>query len=281
MSLVIKVKGEYAPTDSKKLYRDAIVDEGTLLWHDFSNRGTLNGAPFVNGNIIYDLARDNSELLGITNTAPLTVVPTANPILTSGKGVDIPSISQGSSIPVRGINLGDDLPDYIYNNPDERYLWTVWIRRIDPIPVHGMFMGTSGELDRGSFMHARLSATGEVSMMFADATSGSIPISTTEVIQISVEFQGAGLPLRVFVNGVFLRESASNAIGFISPAENPLYIGGIDSRISNVIYYRGGIIDVNKSSLSADEIVKKDWEYCNAIGEYAGLPTKRPFIDTL
>lgn len=280
MQLVIKVKGVFAPAgSSQKLYNDALVDEGTLVLHDFSNANTLDNFSFVNGSAVNDLADKNANLLGINNGTVLDVSESAVPVLTSeGKGVDVASISLNAFSAPKGIVMGDSLSDYI-TEEQPRILWLFWVRPKPVIPVIAVFSGTSGAITQGNFLHARLSTSGEVAVRMASGGSGSVP-TNGQLIQMAVEYQGAGLPLKRYVNGEFSGEGTTVPTTF-GVAENQFNIGSVDARQAAIYYYRGFITDLDRSPYTAAELVKRDWDYCNGIGEFAGKPTKRPFIDAV
>src|SRR5690625_1963614 len=85
MSLVIKSLGTTAPEGAERLYRDALVTEGSLFLVDFSNRGTLDNYSLEPGAPVMDLAREAAAELGVVTTANSSFMPGHQ--LTEGKGV--------------------------------------------------------------------------------------------------------------------------------------------------------------------------------------------------
>ena len=281
MAIVIKIAGFKSDGAETKIYGDALVNEGTLLLHDYSNTGCLRGFDVSNGAPVADLAAlVSKDKLGIDNASIMNTEGAPSELtLTPGRGIDLEylrSISSASNH--RGMDLGTDLPQYLYDNQPKTLL-TYWVRA--RLAAGGIVFLTTGE-PSFNFLVGALSPSifqGRV----ANGTSGGASIDAEyKLVQYSVEFNQVGSPLRIYVNGIYSADGGSNATGFDAGFEKLL----IGSRASNpnavdAFLYRLMIVDLDKSEYTAAEIVQKDWEYCNGIGEYAGLPTKRPFIDEL
>lgn len=285
MTLVIKTKGITAPIGAEKLYRDALVSEGSLMLQDFSNRGSLSDFSIDNGAPVYDLARDISLPLGIDNyTTFKHNLESGEPSLTDGKGVRVDNLGTNPGGEDKlGINLGRDLLNYLSSKTGGILLIT-WVR-LDPSAseANGAFVTSTGD-GGGNNFPIRFNKTSDngVNISFAGAATGSrgSDHSGGKVVQIALEYEGENLPLNCYIDGVFARNSSKPAATFGNP-DSDLLFGKDDTQNRRPVMYRWLVEDLNLSGRTADEVVQKDWEYCTGTGEFEGLPTKRPFIDTL
>lgn len=280
MSLVIKIAGFKSEGEGLTLYKDALVNEGSLLLHDYSNRGSLRNGSIKHGSPFYDLASDVSkDKLGIDNFGTMDFPDYLDLELTDGGGIPFNKINEfSSSTDQKGVDMGDDLPQYLYdNNPN--LLAIYWGRVVGENSAGALFLSTGDSNDRN--LSLRISPTNYQGII-AGGSSGSNPVSDN-IIQYGVRYTGAEYNSK-FVNGVLSGSGTVPTTGF-DENFSTLFLGSRVSYPSNVatgfILYRVLIYDLDKSELTAEQIVKKDWEYCNGIGEFAGLPTKRPFIDTV
>lgn len=279
MALVIKIAGFKSDGAETKIYGDALVNEGTLLLHDYSNTGCLRGFDVSNGAPVADLAASVSrDKLGIDNASIMNTEGAPSELtLTPGRGIDLEYLrSISSSSNHRGMDLGTDLPQYLYDN-QPKTLFTFWVRARQAAGSI-VFLTTGGpqfDFLLGSVSPATFQ--GRV----ANGRSGSVSVdSDYKLVQYSVEFNQVGSPLKVYSNGGHLTDGTTNATGFDAGFEN-LFIGNRfnTSLAVDAFLYRLMVVDLDKSEYTAAEIVQKDWEYCTGTGEYAGLPTRRPFID--
>ncbi|HIY74818.1 MAG TPA: hypothetical protein H9825_01030 [Candidatus Sphingobacterium stercorigallinarum] len=100
------------------------------------------------------------------------------------------------------------------------------------------------------------------------------------VFENVVDTLPGGQYLDWYKNGVKQTNTYEPTASFGNPTSD-LVLGKIDTTDKGGIMYRWGVEDLNAAGRTLGELVQKDWEYCNGIGEYVGLPTKRPFIDTV
>lgn len=275
MALVIKTNRIVSPEGAEKLYRDALVTKGSLILHDYSNRGNLDNYNITTDSPVWDLARDASLDLEINNS---TLSLAGQNELTEGKGLDRSKMT--GTLPagsVVGFDLGLDLANYLVEN-QPRSVFTAWVRRPTTAAGRILSMPTS----EGIGWNATINFGGSeytVAMSFAGAAG--LGIAGDRFHQVSLEFIGIGQPLNIYVDGEFYGNSTGDATGFSAPSASTK-IGRFEgSLVSNPILYRFFIEDLDISGRTALEVVKKDWDYCNGIGEYIGLPTKRPFIDNI
>lgn len=274
MALILQTKENI--DGSEKLYRDALVTDGSLLLVDFSNRGTLHGYSVSKGFPVRDLARESSEALGIKNSTRFNYED--NTHLSEGLGLwfgDWGSSGYNDGEPY-GVDFGKDLMDYIVANKEHEFLITIWVR----VPNLTEFSGgrvivSSGDVG-GFGINLNITNQGIPNLSFG-GIEGRFPVidPTTDVVQRSIHYRGTSNTMRNFTNGVFGRETLTN----------PNFEGDYSSlvlgrNISNVdaYVYRILIEDLTVSGRVADTVVKDDWDYNNGTGKY-GYMEKRPFID--
>lgn len=275
MGIVLKIRDKKASSDAPVLYRDALVNKGTLMLHDFSNGGSFLNEEIKSGTELYDLGRDVSFPLGINNSAKLkTAEGKENDVVfTEGKGIEISSFTEdaGLSSP-QGFDLGKDVMNYLTQN--KPVLFIIWVRSSGE--SRGRFLTSGGEASTTLIF----SKTATISSRVAGISSGGISYQEGDLYQFCVEFRGVGQRLKKYVNGTYHSESSEEAIGF-DATEETLLIGSRSIANPDVVFYRDAIFDLEKSPFTAEELVRKDWEYCTGTGEFLGKPTKRPFIDKL
>lgn len=283
MGIVIKTKGLNAPEGALKLYRDALVNEGTLFLHDYSNFGTLRNFDITDW--ATDLAKESALELGINNESKMRWSPdrVSKPELSEGKGYKMTNLGRVNADPlVFGLDQGFDLGNYLFQN-QPHFIMTVWYNKAGETPIGGRLMRLStGESDNQHMISVNVNDGGAVNPSIAGVVGGG-NISQGDAQQYTLEYRGAGQRLRRFMQGSFHSESANVAQSLLEPKGN-FIIGNNEVGITRNIginIYRILIEDLNVSGRTADEAVKDDWDYCHGSGIYTGLPTKRPFIDNL
>lgn len=285
MGLVIKSKGVTAPEGSEKLYRDALVSEGTLLLQDFSNRGTLHDFRLQNGDPVFDLSRDVSLGLGIENQASFKHnLEDENPELTLGKGFRLDNLGPNpGGAENLGIDLGMSLLDYL-STKTGNILLVAWLR-VDPSATFaaGRFVTSTGDGGGNGFPIAfNITTGGAMTISFAGASGvvGSAALSDGKLVQAGIEYMGEGIPHNVYINSE-LSGTGNNPAATFGIPDSTLLLGKSDTGNRPSIMYRWLIEDLDASGRTAEEVVRKDWDYCNGFGEFVDKPTKRPFIDVV
>lgn len=282
MALIIKIAGVSSGGDPVKMYGDALVNEGSLLAYDFSNKGCLTQERVDDGAPFYDLAREVSfKKLGIDNNSVMNLSGGNTSLeLTSGKGIDYGqlAVNSGSGSNYKGFDLGSDLLNYL-NSEQPRLLAVYWARK--SVSGNGAIYFLSSS-DSPSNLNLEFRSTSSFHIRVAGGASGGVSPGVGEIYQVAVEYNGDGQPMRRFVNGALSGEG-SQLPGSFTPDFDTLILGSRFPRTdeSNLVFYRGLVYDLNHSELTSEEIVAKDYNYCYGIGEFAGKPTKRPFIDTV
>ena len=281
MALIIKTTGTEAPAGAEKLYRDALVAPGTLLLHDFSNRGTLQNFSMEQGDPLYDLGRDTSIPLGVDNSTSMdyNTEDVSAPELTPGLGFSAENLGLNPSGNTRllGFNLGLSLLEYLHTEQPNTLL-IVWARNPGDRPNPIVTSESSDGGGNGYPVRANFSGAVSLNLSLAGAAGGPIQLAGG-LIQYGIEYKGEGNPVLRYVNGQLEGEGEAGHL-FGTPSRD-LLIGKEGTTDPTGVLYRWLIEDLDVSGRSAEDIVKKDWEYCTGTGEYEGLPTKRPFIDTL
>ena len=272
MALVIKSLGTTAPQGAKKLYRDALVEEGSLFLVDFSNKGTLINFDITNGAPVFDLSREASNELGVNTQG--SVITGDDLTLTEGKGFyperNLPS---GGG---QGVFFGNSLHNYLEAN-QPKCVFIIWGRATDS-GGDQLVRSLVGSDPSGTNIRINANSGGAIISTLAGASSVGVAVTTPvgNLFQVAIEFRGAGLPNKVYLNGTYLGEGTNNATGFVESSD--LGIGKIEPSNPNPVVYRMLMEDLDVSGRTALEVVQKDYDYVHALGEFEGIEP-RPFVD--
>lgn len=272
MALVLQTK-ETVGTGAK-LYRDALVSNGTLMMLDFSNRGTLHGFSLKRGFPIRDL----SDFTDLKNDTRLTNSSDLN--ISEGLGFPLHDLDTGEG---SSINLGKDLLNYLHENENNEFLFVYWVRRdVSITGSNSTFINSSD--DSNYMVRSRLSFTESnraITITVGDAPVGvniTDEFNNGDIVQVAVHYRGIGEDAISFKNTQQHATSTRPSAGFGVP-ESDLLIGRIESGVPFNMY-RIFMEDLTVSGRNAEDVIQEDWEYNNAIGKYSYME-KRPFINTL
>lgn len=266
------IKNNLLSGGTQKLYRDVIVEKGTLFCFDFSNGGCVSNDDLTT---VRDLALESKQELGIVNDVSFNVTDRGTvPDLTDKKGypmVDLGSYSANSYD--SGLNVYG-IDEYLFEQQPSKVVWTLWLSYdsvFGATSVRYMMAGNTGNFyAQGSF---------NVSMNFNASSIITHPISSNSV-QLSVERQGNGLPNKIYINGKYVEDGSMDAGVFLENINNNPFSIGVKTPItsSGAILYRTFMEDLTVSGRSALEVVQKDYNYVNALGEFAGIEP-RPYAN--
>lgn len=275
MSLVVKNKS-LELTEGVKLYRDALVSKGTLTLFDFSNRGTTVNGNVNNDAIIYNLGRDSDLMLsnGVINTPQeINTLDAKKGFTTSG----ITSTVKGAF----GINLNEDINNYIASNPNKEFLFIIWLNQGTNQGVQKNIVRTmNNNIYTSNDFRINANVNGSITVTVAGTNNATpetlLTIGFDTIFQIAVHYKGVGNKCDYYENGVLKGSSSVNATAFT--AGNYFSIGRPESTLSesNQSIYRFLIEDLTLSQRTAQTVVAKDFNYVNALDEYQGIE-KRPF----
>lgn len=277
MGIVLKVNGAKAPADAPVLLRHALVNDASLMAHDFSNGGSFPGGNVQNGSELVDLSKEISLGLGLDNSAIMKTAAGKEDAVqyTDGGGILISSFTQGATMEnPQGFNVGLDLPQYLIDNQPP-LLAIFWVRATGP--VAGALFNCDGE--SSYFFHMRRTSTFHGRL--AGVSAGGVAVEVGKFYQYAMEFRGTGQTLRRYVDGVLVGEGADPATGFSAGDMLAANIGSRASSNPDVVYYGDFVYDLSLTNKTAAELVQENWDYINGTGVFAGKPTKRPFIDTV
>lgn len=278
MALILKSNTDQAAPGAERMLRDALVTDGTLLLHDFDNKGTLRADSLAQGAPVYDLSREVSMPLGIANSVEFKHNADDDPKLTPGKGLRVDNLGTNPSPSQNlGIDLGTDLLNYL-STKTGNILMVAWLRLDTSIVRNGAFITSTGNGGGNNYPIRFNVADGSLTVSFAGASVPGDAMAGNKLIQIGILYSGSGTPNKKYLDGSFSANGTNNAASFGTPSSN-LVVGKIDTQDRGGILYRWLIEDLNVSGRTPEYVVKKDWDYCHGIGEYAGKPTKRTFID--
>jgi|GEM_PF-1209118 len=275
MTLVIKNKNVSLPS-GEKLYRDALVTNGTIYLTDFSNRGATNNFSVKNSDIVMDLARESSVPLGVIAQGQI-ITNKSSSELTAKKGFTADGITGPGAY---GLNI-QAIAEYLTNHQNNNILFNLWVNTGVSGNARGFIRTYGGGTDwSNTAFRANISNTGNLTMTIAGValqSSTYYPLPNSDV-RLAYLYQGVGKGLKVWINGVYKGETAALATGF-SAANMTIIIGKPEiSATGNQTFYRMLIEDLTVSGRTAEAVVEKDYNYVNALGEYEGIP-KRPFAN--
>lgn len=278
MNLVIKNTNETAPLGAEKVYKDALVSEGTLMLIDFSNRRSTIDYDLEKG--VFDLAGDAAKELNV-NTDPEVALDL--PIeITPDRGLPgSPTGAAGNNDFTKGV-LFKNIGKYLFDNQPKSIV-SFWLKLDMSAPniaaglmVRSQDVGSAGNitLQAGSAVNPTLS------VRFADKISLANRNIGTDYIQVAVEFTGPTTANKVYINGSYDSDGTTTSGGFVENSlEDILRLGQPSGVASNPItLYRMLIEDLDVSGRSAQQVVTKDYNYVNALGEYTGIQ-KRPYAN--
>lgn len=274
MTLVIRDRNLHLQ-EGDKLYKDVMVTEGTILALDFSNTGTTDGFNVDNGAIVRNLAKETAEQLEAVITGSIKTSTEENQ-LNSKKGFT------GEALPASpsgewGVNIQGVL-DYLTENSGHSFAIIMWAEN-GTIGTARSFMRSKVEEDyTNTSLRANISATGNITVTVAGAQvagSGQFP-PATGVFATAYEYRGVGQPVQTWINTTDKGDTPMLASGF-NAAGGTLIIGRPEiAVVSDAAIYRILIEDLTVSGRTTEEIMLKDWNYVNALGEFLGIQ-KRPF----
>lgn len=270
------IKNNLLTGGSGKLYRDVIVNAGTLLCLDFSNKGCLTND---NLSTVRDLAKEAKDDLSIPNNVQFKVTDRGTvPPLTTKKGypiVDLGSYSataNDSGLQVKGID------EYLFAKQPHS-LMVLWL---DCAGTSRSNLGSDNVIASSDSNAENIRLTGgagaTVSLRFGGIGFVNYNVGTN-VSQLAVEYIDSTQPLKLYVNGRYYGLSSANGYGFKAATANPLNIGAkTPLRNTTINLYRPDIFDLTKYGKTALEVVERDYNYVNALGEFEGI-TKRPYAN--
>ncbi len=270
------IKNNLLTGGSGKLYRDVIVDVGTIFCLDFSNKGCL-----TNDNLatVRDLAKEAKDDLLIPNNVLFKVTDRGTvPALTAKKGypiVDLGSYSataNDSGLQTKGVD------EYLFSKQPHS-LMVVWL---DCAGTGRSNLGSDNVIASSDTNVENIRLTGgggaTVSLRFGGIGFANYNVGSN-VTQLAVEYIDSTQPLKLYVNGRYYGLSSANGYGFKAATANPLNIGAkTPLRNTTINLYRPAIFDLAKSGKAALDVVEKDYNYVNALGEFDGI-AKRPYAN--
>lgn len=264
-----------------KLYRDALVSDGTLFLMDLSNKGGTDDFNIANGNPVYNLARD-------TGLVPYDAVMNTRKTmkLSEGRGFSSSSSDEDGYMNAQhelsGIVLPDELGAYLASTSN-RTLHIFWMRREYPsISNQNSLMRSALNRELGFNYSISCGDTKSYVIRVGGAQITTTPRADNELVQVAVEYIDNTTAPNLYINGVLsstLNRNPSTTGGFQLQSSA---IGNSDSVLpTSNFMYRMIVEDLTISGRTAQEVVTKDFNYVHQTGEYLNLPTKRPFVDKL
>ena len=275
MTLVTQNLGATAPAGAKKAFGDALVEQGTIQLVDFSNGGTLIGGSVANGKPVNNLAALSAKEYGFLGHG---AVVGSGMALTPGKGFDATGGAAGGG---QGAFFSGSILNYLKaNESDHKYLLVFWIRaKQADFVAGGIFRSLNGSTVTYNDVRANISAIKTISPTFGGGGNGTVAINASDgkAIQVGITFKMGQAP-EIFKDGIFLNNGTISATGF-SGIANQIGIGKVETGPAPTApVYRWLIEDLTVTGRSAEEVVRKDYDYSHAIGQFQGIQ-KRPWID--
>lgn len=267
--------------DAKKYYSDARVSEGTLLLLDFSRKSTLPTGTLKNNDKVNDLAKGASSLNNSTSF-----------LVTSNINKDLDFLVNGSYLLKNtsasldgntGINLLQNIQNYLATKNVQRALLILWIFNESSSfnTTTALSSKTSESIGNGFIIRASVQSTGAVVVTMGGAQTNPIQIGNPEgkFTQIAVIYN-QGSPLIAYKNNALIGNSGNNAGGWGIPSNN-MIVGQNSGSDGNLTTAKLGSVmleDLDKSGRNAVDVIRRDYEYVNGIGEFEGIE-KRPYAN--
>lgn len=276
MTLVTQNLGATAPAGAKKAFGDALVEQGTLQLVDFSNGGTLVGNSVADGKPVNNLAVLSAMEYGFIGHGSVVGNGMA---LTPGKGFDATGGAAGGG---QGVFFQEAVLDYLKaNESTNEYIFVFWTRAKSADFVGGgLFRSLNGSTTSYTDIRANISSIKSISPVLGVGSNGSVLIDASDgmIIQVGITFKMGEFP-DIFKNGSFLNAGTVSATGF-SGISNQMGIGKVETGPAPTApIYRWLIEDLTVTGRTAEEVVRKDYDYVYGIGQYQGI-IRRPFVDT-
>lgn len=267
------IKNNLLSGGTQKLYRDAIVVKGSLFCFDFSNSGCVRNGDLTT---VRDLASESKQEIGISDIVSFDITDRGTvPSLNGKKGYPIVDLGSYSATAYdSGLNIFG-IDEYLFTNQPEKMIVTIWVGNSNLSGV------TSQEwMKAGNRENFRAVGPAQTSLNFAASSLTNEPLPNIK--QLTVERQGVDLPNKIYINGKYVGEGSEDARLFLENTNgNPFSIGA-KSPIANtnIVLYRIFMEDLTVSGRSALEVVQKDYNYVNALHEFAGIEP-RPFANLI
>lgn len=280
--LIVNKNQDYSGNpNAEKYYLDARVSEGTLLLYDFSRKSTLPSGTLKNNDIVNDLAKGASQL---DNSTSFLVTSEANKdldfLIDGAYLIRNTSLTSGG---IGGINLEQDIQNYLLQNNVQKALLILWVYNEASASntVAIVNSNTEESIGTGRILRASAQSTGAVVVTMGGAQTNPISVANPEdkFAQIAVIYN-QGSPLTVYKNNTQIGSSSAIAGGWGLPSDD-LVIGQRTGADGNLTTAKLGSImfeDLDASGRSATDIIRKDYEYVNGIGEFEGIQ-KRPYAN--
>lgn len=274
MAIIIKSLDTVAPVGAKKLYRDALVSNGTLGLIDFSNKGSQDNIKILNGETVNDLSREASKEIGVINNFQVVGSPTS---FTLTDGMGFATLNREGSLNVNqlnGLSFGKDISNKIPTGGG--FLWSVWLRRKIDGDTATPVIRTADNGD--NFKMSSFKNEGFTVSFGGGSHTFSTSNRDGELLQLSLLYNGVGQKPTAFFNGTiadsFVR--TEECTGFIPNIES--VIGTYEGALGvDIAVYRMIFEDLNISDRLAAQVVALDYEYVTGIGRYEGIQP-RPFV---
>lgn len=281
MAIIIK-DNSLTINNGEKLYRDALVSEGTLGLIDLSNLGGTDNYNVRNGATIFNLARETE-----ITPSNYSIDTRVNFKLSDGKGISTSNLETEGYInninELKGLMIGSEIGDYLASNKTHRSLHIFWVRRNpDSTSTQTQLLRSANDTKLGDNYRMNIQKSGAMTLRLAGAYISTQPIPLGNLIQIAVEYINDTTAPIVYINGNYAIGAtivATTSGGFNS-GENSA-VGNFEGVTSTPNYfYRMLVEDLTVSGRSALEVIQKDFMYVNGIGDFDYIEP-RPFVNNL
>lgn len=293
MNLVFKNLNQAGDPSKPFLFKDRRVNEGTLFCIDFSNEGALVQSDLSKG--ITDLA-DDVPLRGANEITTFPQIAhslnATIPELTDKKGMPMTflgTIDNGmynTGIRIKGVG------NYLYEKQPSA-IFLVWMQQVSGVanPSGGSIIRAAANPSGGGTLPTNFQfyhpGAGQVSVVSMSLGTKSGFVNRQLVLdtptQLAIVRTSATEPCRLFVNGQFVGVGPGPSSTFGAPLEDDITaIGGVanNNTFRNPSdLFHVSLHDLSLVGMSADDFIVMDYEYVNGIGQFEGLPTRRPYAN--
>jgi len=258
MALVIIKKNEESGT-GEKFYKDANIVDDTAISLDFSNFKQMEGLKGVEDELIPNLADDAKAGMDIFGRIDILRGEIVN--------------QQGGFLLKNKVRVYNPISNWLEENEGDEIVFNIW----------AYIESTANDLiiEFGGGSGFRIITRGpdiQVTIAGANFNNTGLRPPKGEIVQMSYHYKGSGKKMTAVYNSNFddQKESQTNAIGF--SGMNYMVFGELYNGDNNDALYRFNIENITKSGRTFKEVVQRDYDYVNGVGEFKGI-AKRPYTN--
>ncbi|MEZ0485450.1 LamG-like jellyroll fold domain-containing protein [Fibrella aquatica] len=217
MGLVIKLTSTFTDTSLPKLYKDSVLNLGSLFLFDFKNPATYQGGALPAPGFL----ANGASLYNLVDAAPLATVNGTQIAYNSAGAIEFNSVGN--------VVLGDN---YNLASSNPNFMISMWIKMTAASNSYAQLLGrsttttpnnTQWRIDMGlDGLRPRGGAGGSVQATVAEIPNGSLVAGTL----YHIAFSRVGASISTYLNGVQIRTATMPEATLANPAVIPNMGGG-------------------------------------------------------